>query len=128
MSTTTTKRCACCGENAGRWEQWHNQDTRYGICRSCADWVMTRTAFGRPDPKGEPLEFCRTYGLPGIHYEPKKYRHHGLDFAIVAEYQDTEEGTAKANAFMGAFPNTGLLAVDKGRIIIAALADKGAEA
>ena len=53
------------------------------------------------------------------------YRHHGLDFAVVAEFTDTDEGTAQANAFMEANPDTGLLAVDAGRIIIAALDDQG---
>lgn len=121
------KTCACCGSSAGRWKQWHNQDTGYGICRRCVDWVMTRTVFGRPDPIGAPLEFCRTYGMPGQHYEPKLYRLHGLDFAIVAEFRGTDDGTAQANAFMRANPNTGLLAVDAGRIIIAAMDDKGAK-
>ncbi|HQY37956.1 MAG TPA: hypothetical protein PLE21_00530 [Giesbergeria sp.] len=53
------------------------------------------------------------------------YRLWGLDFAIVAEYPDTAEGMAQANEFMEARRNTGLLAVDAGRIIIAALNDKG---
>lgn len=53
------------------------------------------------------------------------YRLWGLDFAIVAEYPDTDEGTAQANAFMEAHTSTGVLAVDAGRIIIAALNDKG---
>lgn len=43
------------------------------------------------------------------------YRHCGLDFAIVAEYPDTQEGTAQANAFMTENANTGVLAVT-GRI------------
>ena len=55
----------------------------------------------------------------------KLYRLWGLDYGIVAEYPDTEEGTAQANAFMEANTKTGLLAVDAGRIIIAALSDKG---
>lgn len=53
------------------------------------------------------------------------YRLWGLDFAIVAEYPDTYEGMAQANEFMEAHRTTGLLAVDAGRIIIAALNDKG---
>ena len=47
------------------------------------------------------------------------YRLWGLDFAIVAEYPDTNEGMAQANEFMEARRTTGLLAVDAGRIIIA---------
>lgn len=53
------------------------------------------------------------------------YRHWGLDFAILAEYPDNDEGTALANAFMTVNAGTGVLAVDAGRIIIAALSDQG---
>ncbi len=56
---------------------------------------------------------------------PKTYRLYGMDFAIVAEHPDTEQGITQANAFMEANRNTGLLAVDDGRIILAALTDKG---
>ena len=56
---------------------------------------------------------------------PKTYRLYGMDFAIVAEYPDTEQGMTQANAFMEANRDTGLLAAEGGRIILAALADKG---
>jgi hypothetical protein len=123
----TQKTCACCGSDAGSWAQWHNQDTGYGICRKCVDWVMTRKPFGRPDPLNAPLEFCRTYGLPGQHYEAQLHRKYGLDFAIVAEFADTEEGTKDANNFMLAFAGTGVLEVINGRVIVASLADKGVQ-
>ena len=31
---------------------------------------------------------------------PRTYRHWGLDFAILAEYPDNDDGTAQANAFI----------------------------
>lgn len=56
---------------------------------------------------------------------PRVYRHFGMDFAIVAEFADSEQGAKQANAFMEANPGAGLLAVEGGRVIIAALSDKG---
>lgn len=56
------------------------------------------------------------------------YRLWGMDYGIVAEYPDTDEGKDQANAFMTENENTGLLAVDAGRIIIAALNDRGTKA
>lgn len=40
-----TKRrltCAVCGDFAGRWEQWFNQDTGFGVCISCVNWMRDR--------------------------------------------------------------------------------------
>ena len=119
------KKCACCSGAAGSWEQWHNQDTGYGLCRKCADWISSRTMFGKPDPLSNPLEFSATYGLPGTHLEPHYYRHFGRNFAIVAEFPDTAQGTIDANKFMERFSNNGLLAVSDGRIIIANMDDLG---
>lgn len=56
---TRRKTCTCCGEFAGRWEQWHNQDLGYGLCRRCV--LMIRA-------KMERSEFERSYGQPGVHY------------------------------------------------------------
>lgn len=120
--------CSCCGDSAGKWEQWHNQDSGYGICRTCVDWIAGRTMFGRPDPLSEPIEFCWTYGLPGTHYEPRYYRHYGFDFAIVAEFSDTEQGMVKANRFMEQHPDNGVLAVEGGRIIVAGMEGRGVSA
>ncbi|MDD2609439.1 MAG: hypothetical protein PHX60_07030 [Giesbergeria sp.] len=121
----TMKKCACCGSDAGKWEQWHNQDTGCCLCRKCADWIAGRTMFGKPDPLSNPLEFSATYGLPGTHLEPHYYRHFGRNFAIVAEFPDTAQGTIDANKFMERFSNNGLLAVSDGRIIIANMDDLG---
>lgn len=119
------KTCACCGGDAGKWKQWHNQDKGFGLCRKCADWIAKRTMFGKPDPLGNPLEFSQTYGLPGTHLQPHYYRHFGRDFAIVAEFPDTAQGTIDANAFMTKFANHGVLAVPDGRVIIANMDDLG---
>lgn len=51
-------RCACCGGLAvGR--QWFNQDTGYGLCASCADFIEAKEG-------AEQLE--RSYGKRGVHY------------------------------------------------------------
>ena len=34
--------CACCGGDAGRWEQHWNRDTGYGVCAMCVDWMLGR--------------------------------------------------------------------------------------
>jgi hypothetical protein len=57
-------RCAVCGQDAGRWHQFHNQDTGWGICRRCVDWIKN----DRQHPI-EVDEFERTYGKPGVNYE-----------------------------------------------------------
>jgi hypothetical protein len=54
--------CACCGGGAGRWKQWHSQDTGYSICRRCVDRIKGR---GMSDD-----EFQRIYGVEGVHYAP----------------------------------------------------------
>ena len=61
------KTCACCGSYAGKWEQWFNQDTGFGLCARCVTWIKTRRPFGH-DPITT-KEFERTYGLGGTHYE-----------------------------------------------------------
>ena len=44
MSDRTGKprwlRCACCGDDAGKFIQWHNQDDGFGLCARCADWII----------------------------------------------------------------------------------------
>jgi len=35
-------QCCVCGEYAGRWEQWWNRDTGYGVCANCVTWVRSR--------------------------------------------------------------------------------------
>lgn len=54
--------CACCGSAAPAKRQWFNQDTGYGLCPKCADWITGK--------EGE--EYTNhTYGKPGIHYFTK---------------------------------------------------------
>jgi hypothetical protein len=55
--------CACCGGNAyGR--QWWNQDTGYGVCRKCVEWMRSR---------GETEAYIRDcYGVEGIHWGVKE--------------------------------------------------------
>lgn len=53
------------------------------------------------------------------------YVHFGRRFKIVAEFEDTPEGTAAANAYMTANPDAAVLAVGYGRVILANVNDKG---
>ena len=52
--------CCCCGEHAGTFEQWHNRDTGWGVCRPCA--VLQKAeeahsaALGHPVDPGDSLE------------------------------------------------------------------------
>ena len=52
--------CACCGDAAGRWQQHWNQDTGFGLCFRCAEWIKGRDRV---------IDFESTYGKPGINYE-----------------------------------------------------------
>lgn len=56
--------CCCCG-SATLGRQWWNQDTGYGLCADCPDWIQTR-AGGKYAM--DPQEFERTYGKRGYHY------------------------------------------------------------
>lgn len=56
-SSILVEQCCCCGGYAGKWEQWRNRDTGYGICRKCSDWIAERW----PDENQNDL-----YGLPGV--------------------------------------------------------------
>lgn len=40
----TRKVCCCCSGDAGKWKQWHNRDTGYGMCSKCIAWVRERGA------------------------------------------------------------------------------------
>ena len=66
MATTVKTRrltCACCGDYAGRWQQYHNQDTGFGLCARCVAWIKERNRFD--DGGGD---FEATYGKPGVNY------------------------------------------------------------
>lgn len=65
--TPPTKRrlkCACCGDDAGRYRQWPNQDTGWGICRRCVDYLMTK--------EYTDADIQHLYGVEGTHFEGKK--------------------------------------------------------
>jgi hypothetical protein len=53
-------KCSCCGGYAGRFEQWHNRDTGYGVCSSCITWLKGR---GVSD-----TEIKQNYGVEGVNY------------------------------------------------------------
>lgn len=54
------KTCSHCGGDAGRFIQFWNQDTGFGICPSCVTWLKSR---------GTTDEYLReTHGEPGVHY------------------------------------------------------------
>lgn len=120
----TSLNCAVCGKPAGRWQQHGTGDSSagYGLCRACAD-ALSGARMGHTA-----LELARLYGLPGIHYEPRMHRLHGRDFAILAQFPDTDEGTTQANAYMLAIPGACVLEVTGGRIILAHQDDKGTNA
>lgn len=62
MTKKRNMECCCCGEPAGRWEQWWNRDTGYGICRRCVDWQAARGMSAE--------EIRELYGIEGRHYAP----------------------------------------------------------
>ena len=95
------KTCSCCGGDAGKFEQWHNRDAGYGVCRKCADWIL---GLGET-----PEQFHRCYGVAGIHYEPKMFRLYSRDFIVLAEFPNTDAGTKDANDYMLAHDGACLL-------------------
>lgn len=54
-------KCSCCGGDAGRFAQWPNRDTGYGICPRCVTWALD-------ERQESPEEFRRNYGIAGIHH------------------------------------------------------------
>lgn len=60
MATHMT--CCCCGDYAGRFEQWHNRDSGYGICATCVDWLRN---------EGTTEECIKDlYGVEGVNFAP----------------------------------------------------------
>lgn len=53
-------QCTVCGGHAGNFKQWWNQDTSWGICKTCA--VSELAHYG-------PEEMRKTYGVEGVNYE-----------------------------------------------------------
>lgn len=86
MATTYRKSltCTCCGSDAGRWLQHWNQDTGYGLCTKCRDWIWGRDRFGTPE------EFHRTYGIPGQNFEAWPVGHPAATFNKTAAAQAAE--------------------------------------
>lgn len=56
------KTCTCCGNYAGRWIQWWNQDDGMGICMRCIEWMLEE---GEED---EIYIIRELYGNEGVHY------------------------------------------------------------
>lgn len=55
-----TLYCACCG-SVTRGQQFHNQDSGYGLCPSCVTWIKSRNTYADE-------EFTRIYGVEGVNY------------------------------------------------------------
>jgi hypothetical protein len=53
-------QCCCCGNSAGRWHQWWNRDTGYGICADCVDWQLSRGT--------TPEEIKESYGVENVNW------------------------------------------------------------
>ena len=58
--------CACCGGCAGKFVQWFNQDTGFGLCANCRDWMLAPRD-GKP-PRETTESVREMFGLPGVHY------------------------------------------------------------
>lgn len=59
---------------------------------------------------------------------PKRHTLYGRSFVVQAEFPDTDAGTRAANAYMASHPFVGVLAVENGRVVLAAISDKGVPA
>lgn len=57
-------RCCCCGDSAGRYHQWWNRDSGYGICRKCVEWMLR-------EERETPEQIKDYYGIEGINYAAK---------------------------------------------------------
>lgn len=86
--------CSCCGGSAGKWEQFHNQDTGYGMCARCVDSIVAR---GPQYLEAHEIDINRTCGLPGVHREPASHeqiKEYGFDvklFAVIRVKAASEE-------------------------------------
>ena len=66
LAKITTLKCACCGAwTMGR--QWWNQDTGYGLCPKCGEWIAARKIPGISQ-EDQPEYMRQTYGTKGVHY------------------------------------------------------------
>ena len=55
------KKCSCCGNDAGVWEQYWNQDKGYGICAKCIEWRKT-LGYTKEQLK-------EMFGINNVHYK-----------------------------------------------------------
>ena len=58
-------QCAVCGNYAGRFFQFANQDDGYGICRPCVLWVQEKHGY-------TPRDIATIYGAEGVNYATKE--------------------------------------------------------
>ena len=113
-------KCSVCGSDAGRYRQHFNRDTGWGLCAECRDWLASRGT--------TPEEMADLYGMAGTHYEAKTHTLMGRTFKVLAEFPETVEGTARANAYMESHPGACVLEVVAGVVILADKADAGVAA
>jgi len=57
------KLCACCGCLTAPLVQFHGQDTGFGLCGRCSNWIENRHG---------PEYLAQHYGRRGIHIEGKE--------------------------------------------------------
>ena len=110
--------CSCCGESAGRWHQFFNQDTGFGICLRCITWF-------RQDKRHDEEDIAQTWGKEGVNWGAG-ITVHGREFQAVACFVESPKGQAKANAWMAEHPTHALLATQDGYYWLADINDKGA--
>lgn len=116
----TSKTCSCCGGEAGKWQQWHNRDTGWGMCRVCIDWLVQRDS-----RDGTPEAVWDLYGIPGVHHEPAYYVTFGLKYVVLAEFRYSDENVKRANQFMLDHEGACLLHADEQRIVLVHADDLG---
>ena len=60
MSTKRNLSCCCCGSASGRWQQWWNRDTGWGVCVRCVEIERKR---GTSEE-----EIVELYGREGVNW------------------------------------------------------------
>lgn len=84
-------RCACCGRDAGRWQQHWNRDTGYGVCAPCVTWMRSRGV--------SEAEIADDYGQEGVNW--------GAQLPEPAPASASEKPTAVPIADAGCVPADG---------------------
>ena len=111
-------KCSRCGAWAGFFAQHSNQDTGWGVCRECVDWFLINTV-------DAPNEIKVLFGVAGVNYEARLVTHLGRNFKVLAEFEDSPNGTLEANAYMASNPSASVLLVCDGKVILADSSDLG---